>query len=324
MLIRPASADDPGVARQHLNPATEKARLLKVQSGHAVWLTSELDPKTAMHRAQTFTHRFYRQRLGEQKADLVYHFRDTSVEFIVGIREDGSVVLASRMWLHYVPVAGVPSKQDLGSHECLAVYPDGLLAKDWARRDPKSFQPVYFVPFDGERLRLKDPVQVVDAGVKNFSREDGLGYAAEPYRAGSLLAWVADSTLHTFDLKSRERKAVKLATELGRGYTVTAFDGKSVLSGLYAFDAASGKVLGEPDYAKAPRNVGSVFAVRNQIGYYYEGDSLRATDLTSKDGASIRVRVAQAVMPLIDDKGLTVWDGKQWAHVAWLTELRRP
>ena len=161
----------------------------------------------------------------------------------VAIRADGSMLLESRRELRFVPVAGPAVKQDLEFFERLAVYPDGLLATDWSVSDPKQFYPVYFIPFDGSRLRMDERVQVVGAGVKFFSREEGLPYQAEPYRFGNLLAWVEDSTLHTFDLTSHERKTLKLSRELN-GSRVYAFDGASVICD-YAFDATSGKLLRE-------------------------------------------------------------------------------
>src|SRR5438128_1692679 len=206
------------------------------------------------------------------------------------------VLREARRQFHFVPTAGPAAKQDLGSLQCLAVYPDGLLAEDWSARERRQFPPVYFVPFDGERLRLDDRILVVEAGRKSFAGEEGLGYPGEPYRRGDALVWVVDSTLHAFDLKSRDRKAVKLGRDLHASYRVTAFDGATVVCGVYAFDAASGALLGEAEYAKRPRNVASVIAARNAIGYYYESGDLRATDLAARDGASIRVRDAQPVV----------------------------
>lgn len=324
LLIHAASPSDTDPAHQHLDPSSERpARLLKVQSKYALWLSSELHPDTALHRAQTFTHRFYRQRLDQQQAELIYQLVDTSVGYRGAIRDDGSMLLATRRQFHFVPRTGPAVKQDLDSLHCLAVYPDGLLAEDWSARELAQFRPVYFLPFDGERLRLNDRILVVDAGVKSFAGEEGLGYPGEPYRWGDVLTWVVDSTLYTFHLKSRERKAVKLGSDLHRSYRVTAFDGATVVCGIYAFDAASGQLLGEAEYPKRPRNVASVFAVRNAIGYYYEGGALRATDLAASDGASIRVREAKPVVPLQGDDGLTVWDGTRWTLVPWLKDLNQ-
>jgi hypothetical protein len=324
-LIGAASAGEADAARRQLDPASDKAaRLLTVQPNYALWLSSELHPDTALHRAQTFTHRFYRQQLDQPRAELVYQLVGASAGYRATVRGDGSMLLATARQFHFVPTTGPAFEQDLGWLETLAVYPDGVLAEDWSARDPKQFQPVYFLPFDGERLRPGDRILVVDAGVKSFAGEEGLGYPGEPYRFREVLVWVVDSTLHTFDLKTRERTARRLGCDLHPSYRVTAFDGSTVVCGIYAFDAASGEVLGEPEYAKRPTNVARVFAVRKAIGYYYESGALRAIDLAASDGASIRIREAEPLMPLQSDDGLTVWDGTRWTLVPWLRSLRRP
>jgi hypothetical protein len=325
LLLRAPPAADTDAERPPLDLSSDSdARLLTVQPRYAVWLSSELHAETASHRAPTFTHRFYRQRLEESKAERIYELVDTSVRYRTAIRDDGSLLLESRRQFHFVPATGPAAKRDLGWLQGLAMYPDGLLAEDWSARERRQFQPVYFVPFDGERLRLGDRILVVEAGVKSFTGEEGLGHPSEPYRRGDVLVWVADSTLHAFDLKSRQRKALKLGRDLHPSHRVTAFDGATVVVGVYAFDAVSGELLGEPEYRKRPTNVASVVAVRNAIGYYYESGALMATDLTARDGASVRLRDARPVVPLQSDDGLTVWDGRRWTLVPWLESWRRP
>jgi hypothetical protein len=324
VLIQAAPVGSTDAHRQ-IDLSTESAaRLLTVQPRYALWLSSELHAETASHRAPTFTHRFYRQRLDQPTAELVYELVGTSVRYRAAVRDDGSLLLEATRQLHFVPTTSPAVKQDLGQLQCLDVYPDGLLAADWSVPDRYKFPPVYFVPFDGQRLRWDDRTRVVEEFVKPFAGEEGLGHPGEPYRRGNVMVWVTQSTLYTFDLNSRERRSVKLGTDLHASQRVTAFDGETVVCGIYAFDAASGELLGEPEYAKRPTNVASVFAVRNRIGYYYDAGALRATDLTARDGASIRVRDAQPVVPLQDSEGLTVWDGRRWTWVAWLKSLAQP
>ncbi len=305
-------------------PSTAKAKLLKAESGRAVWLVSKMHPETAGHRAPLFTHSFFMQRVDKDEAKLVYQLGDTSVRYQTAIRKDGSLLLESRRYFHYVPVTGPPVIQELGSLDCLALYPDGLLANDWETRDPRQMQPAYFVPFDGTRLHFEDRVCVVESGVKSWARYEGLGYPSEPYRHVDRFVWFANSALYTFDLKNRQRKSVKLETQLHQRSRITAFDGSTALCGVFAFNAMTGKLLGEPNYARRPENVFSVFAVRNQIGYYYSAGTLRATDLSSDEGASVRICDAEPVVPMQDDKGLTIWNGKQWQTIPWLSKLRRP
>ena len=324
LLIAATSAPARRGAREVIEPATDKAGLLRVQSGYAVWWGAELHPETAGHRAQTHTHWLYRQRLGEPQARLVFEFVDTRGPSPVTIRSDGTILMCSRYTLHVITDFGHVVRHELPWHDLLALYPDGALFKDTSVRHPKQLQPVLFVPFEGDRFRADGRVDVVEDGVKDFTREEGVKYPAEPYRFGETLAWVADSTLHTFDLKSHQRRSVKLGADLHPSYRVTAFDGSTVVCGIYAFDAASGKLLGEAEYDKRPTNVVAVFAVRNRIGYYYDAGRLRATDLTSRDGASVEVCEAQPIVPMSSDDGLTIWDGKRWRLVPWLTDLRRP
>lgn len=320
--VRGGAAD---VGRERLDPATEKADLLKVENGHALWLVSDLHPETRHHRVQTFTNRLYRQRISEAQAKLVSEYVSTRGAGHIAIRDDGSLLILAGHESQYIPAAGAPVRQRLDWYNVVAFYPDGALFKDMSVRHPEQLQPVYFIPFDGDRWRVDDRVEVVDRGVKNFQRDGGLRYPGEPFRFEDRMVWVVDSTLHSFDLKTRERKAVKLLGVVWHpSYRVTAYDGSTVVCGIYAFDAATGKLLGEPDYRKRPKNVVSVFAVRNRIGYYYDSGDLRATDLTSTDGASVPLRKADAIVPMVSDEGVTVWDGKEWSLVPWLKQLRRP
>ena len=321
-FVRPGAADE---GRECLDPGMEKARLLKVQNGHAVWLVSDLHEETRRHHVQTFTNRLYSQRIGEPHAKLVSEYVGTGVVGYIAIRDDGSLLVLSAHSSKFMPVAGEPVGQHLVGYRAHALYPDGALFKDESIPDPERLPPVYFIPFDGNRWRVDERIQVVDRDVKDFNPEGGLGYPCEPYRFGDRMVWVTESTLYSFDLKTRKRNTVKL---LGVGwhpsYRVKAFDGSTLVCGGYAFDAATGKLLGEPVYAKRPINVASVFAVRNRIGYYYDSGDLRATDLTSVDGASVSLRKSEPLVPMQSDEGLTVWDGKKWAMVPWLKELRRP
>jgi hypothetical protein len=321
-LVRAGAADG---GRERLDPATEKADLLKVQNGHAVWLVSDLHPETRHHRVQTFTNRLYRQRIGEPQAKLVSEYVSTRGAGDIALRDDGSLLILSGHDSQFMPAAGAAVRQRLDWYNVIAFYPDGALFKDLSVRHPKQLESVYFIPFEGDRWRVDDRVQVVDRGVKNFQCDGGLRYPGEPYRFGDRMVWIVESTLHSFDLKTRERNEVKLLGVVWHpSYRVTAFDGSTVVCGIYAFDAATGMLLGEPDYRKRPKHVVSVFAVRNRIGYYYDSGNLRATDLTSTDGANVPLRKAEAIVPMVSDEGLTIWDGKEWSLVRWLEELRRP
>lgn len=301
-----------------LDPAVDKARLLKVESNFALWYVRELVPGTEQRRAQGFVHRFYRQDLHEPKGALIYEYRDTAVGFQTAIREDGALLLVTRRRLHFVPAKGEPQKTELPWLHCLAAFPDGLLALDTEVKDPRQYYPVVFVPFDGDQIHLDMRVQVVPPGVRKFTTEQGLGYPGDPFRLADVFAWGAQGEMHTFHSSSGKRKSIELARNAER---ITAYDGATVVFGIFAFDAATGEVLGEPDYPKRPRNVLQVFVVRNRIGYYFDSGTLRATDLTSADGVSVRIADADAALTHQDEHGLRFWDGTKWAEVAWLTEF---
>jgi len=94
-------------AYPQLDPSSDRtARLLSVQAGYALWLSSELHADTASHRAPMFTHRFYRQRLDRRRADLIYQLVDTSVGYRTAIRDDGSMLLETERRFHFVSTTG--------------------------------------------------------------------------------------------------------------------------------------------------------------------------------------------------------------------------
>ncbi|MEM7625989.1 MAG: hypothetical protein AAF333_10205 [Planctomycetota bacterium] len=305
-----------------INPSTEEAQLLKVESGYAVWLVSKVHPETVLHRARTFTHLFYLQPLDAERAKLIYRYVDSNTRIQIAIREDGSLLLEARGDLHFVTAADPPVTRDLGWLDCLALYPDGLLVQDRSvGHAVQQRPPVYFVPFDADTLRLQDLVRIVGPGVKRWSQQQGLDYPSEPYRFGNRLVWVVDSVFHTFDLSNHERNSIKFGYELHPSYRVTAFDGVTVVCGFHVFDAADGKLLGEIDDYRRRRSATAVFAVRHRIGYHYESGSLKAIDLSSPDGPSVDMGNAERLVPMQGEKGLTVWDGEQWRFVPWLKEM---
>ena len=301
-----------------LDPGTQTAKLLKVQSGFALWLVSELIPGTERSRAQGFVHRFFRQTLEKPTGELTYEYRDTAGRFRTAVREDGALLMVTRRRLHFVPAEGKAQVTELPYLDCLVAFPDGLLVLDTEVKEPRQYYPVYFVPFDGRRIQFEKRLEVVPTGAKRFRHEEGLGQPAEPFRLGDTLAWVSQENLHTFNLANGERKSIKLARDCG---WVTAYDGSTLVCGIFAFDAGTGEILGEPNYPKRPLNVNGVFAVRNRIGYYFESGGLRATDLTAIDGASVLVADVQPNLTHQDEGGMRVWDGKKWTTIAWLEEF---
>jgi hypothetical protein len=309
-------------ADQLIDPAAIKAELLKAQAKYAIWLTREMHPDTRFYVAPTYTQRFYRQRIGAPKGELIYELDDTSVRYLVAVRDDGAVLVKTRRQLHFIPARGSAVIQELGTLECLAVYPDGLLAEDWSARASKN-APIYFVPFDGERLRVDQWVKIVEPGVKEFSREDGLDYPAEPYRYKNVLAWIVDSTLHTFDLKSHASTSVKLAIDLHPSYRVSAFDGSTLVSGHCAFDAVTGRLLGELTTRSSV--IGTIFAVQNHLAYYIAAHKLWVIDLAVRDThAAMAIHEAEPLQPMQDDEGVTVWDGTIWIKIPWLKNAPHP
>lgn len=111
--------------RQYIDPATEKAVLLKVQNGQAIWMTSELHPETARHHAQRFTHRLYRQPIGQSRGELASQYvGGPGGPAHTAIGNDGSILMLSGDESHFIRATGEPIRQHhLEWHNVVALYP---------------------------------------------------------------------------------------------------------------------------------------------------------------------------------------------------------
>ena len=303
---RAADADAEPVVRRAIAGAGDadkaKMRLDEVagtfvcaSGGRLLWRVSELIESTRHHRAQSFIHRFYIQKLGNPVGRLVHTERDTRVPFLAAVMGDGTLVFSSRGRLLWRTPDGKSLKRP-GRLHVTKLYGDGVELKvdDYTAA---------FVPFKGRSLDMDAKVEL------------GMG----SLRHGDKLAWIARSTLHVYDLKSRKRTKVALEAELHPSYRVTAFDGQTAMASVYAFDVKTGRILGQKKYPKMPTHFAYVFAVRNRIGYLFREGKLRATDLTSLTGRSVPLLATKQRPPHFQDsEGIRVWNGKKWVLVKWL------
>src|SRR5687767_10201440 len=69
------------------------ARLACVAGRMTVWTTSELVESTRMHRAQSFTTRYWAQRVGAKEAALAYQLTSTHSPDVLTVFGDGTVLL---------------------------------------------------------------------------------------------------------------------------------------------------------------------------------------------------------------------------------------
>ena len=311
------------VGQDTIRPGETDADLLCVTDAWAVWRTAELDERTRVWRAPIFTHRFYRQRLSERDALLVHTERNTSNSPKATVTAEGTVVVW-RGHLSWYPADG-PSFTEPRRVPVADLFSDGAVLHETTGLEP---QPVYYLPFKQNRLDPTAQVELRPAGARR------LGTGSPVVRHGNLLAWIVidapagrrsapdagwDAALHTYDLKSAKRDAVKLDRGLHESYRATAMDGEAVMAFSYIFDRASGKCLNAVAYPDRPSHLHRVFATRNRIGYYVRGDALYATDLLSAESPSLKLAPAAEPLCATSDDGLIVWNGTRWQTVPWLS-----
>ncbi len=317
--------------RDALDPATNKADLVCVTDTWALWHTQELIEETRGHVAQSFVHRFYRQRLSESKASLAITFRDTSTLKLASVTPDGTVLLWNRMHLSFcLPDGTTKTNPELLS--IAAVYSDGVLLRDWS---------VYFVPLRDGDLDMQKKVEVIPVPAWITLRSalpraykpypwEGNFRSVRPLRHADLLVWIGEAGLEVFDLRDGKRSQTPLHGErLPRGRTqgpapfqpVIAFDGETAVSGIGIYDAKTGEFKRLPEQHLATRSTFSpvILAVRHRIGYCFASDHLVAVDLTASTASSRQL--IEARPPIAEtEHGLIVRSGTKWVTVPWLTK----
>ncbi len=301
-----------GPAEISLGAGDPKAWLVCVAGDWAVWQTSALIESTYTYRVRSYTHHFYRQRIGKPVAKHFHTMKGFRTEGRVGtVMPDGTFVLLKRGGLFWhAPDGTVTAARPPAGLS--ALYPDGGVVQKRVREGPG---PVHFVPFKGRSLDEKAGVEVVPAGAGKFSR-------GQPLRRGKLFAWRKDSTLHVFDLATRKRTAVKLEVKLPDWQLVNAFDGRTAMCGLYAFDAKTGRTVGGEKFRQPPGPIGQAVAVRHRIAYYFKADRLMAADLAAPAREHVEVtRCEKSCRPVAVREGLRHWNGRKWVLIKWLEKL---
>ncbi len=322
-----------------LDPATNKADAVCVTDTWALWHTQELIEETRGHVAQSFVHRFYRQRLSESKVSLAITLRDRSVPMLANVTRDGTVLLWKRGNLSYYQPNGT-TKAYPEPLPIVAIYPDGVLLHDTLGTDA-DVGPVFYVPLRDGELDMPKKVEIIPkpAGLvlrPTFPRVYKLDPALSlfrhvlPLRHADLLVWIGETGLEVFNLHNGKRSQTPLRGEkLPRGgmhgpapfQPLTAYDGETAVSRIGIFDTRTGEFKRLPVQRLSNRSVFSpvVLAVRHRIGYCFAYGHLVAVDLTASTASSRQL--IEARPPIAEtEHGLIVRSGTKWVTVPWLTK----
>lgn len=225
-------------------------------------------------RAIPYRTRYFRQRLGSETVELVYAMRGTYSMAVAVVLDDGTVVLGDTDQLVWVDSDGTTKKQVVQipgpratSHVVRGV-PNGLLIE----QDRLSGKTLYFVPISNGACDVAAARQL---GAENGNKEIAPEFGRYYKRFGNLVTWmgydVSAGTLqiNTLDVKSRELKSVQPAA----GGTLVASDGESFVLWtpseyrlLSAKDGSTVSVIADRELCGE-----RIFAVRNQIGYFFAG-----------------------------------------------------
>ena len=284
------------------------AKFVYAHGNLAIWQTSELIESTRSYRAQSFIHRFYRQRIGQTTATLIHTTQDTRVRFTCALMPDGTTVLHHRAGLSWI---GNGVKHHAAYIYVTRLWPDGALAQ--LSPDGKT----YFIPFAGQSLDVQSKIEISENACRHESQ----------------FAWIADSKLHLYSLKSKRRTTLPLEAKLHPSNKVTAFDGETVMASVHVFDARTGRLIGERKYPKMPTRFAYVFAVRNRIGYYCDKDKLFATALEDPKKQPVLIMTTGSSLAQFHDKrgiarpahfqdkrGIHIWNGGKWVLVKWFED----
>lgn len=279
---------------------TEEAVFMGAAAEWRIWRTSELVKSTQFFRAASFVHRFYIQKSDDPEATLVHIEENTRVRFRCTVMPDRTFVLCRSGTLSWYMPDGGTNEHPKHLWHVAALYQDGIVIET-------KVEKTYFVPFKGHSLNVAEKIALGE----------------NCYRSGDKFAWIVKSTLHFYNLKSKERSSVRLKTKLHPTQKVTAFDGETVIASLYVFDARTGQLVGDTEYSKLPSRFTRVFAVHNRVGYYVAEDTLFATDLASPEKEPLSLLVAEKnPAHFHNEKGIQVWKEGEWTLVEWLNKFQ--
>ena len=310
---------------QTIDPAKDDAMLVCVTERWAVWRTMKMIESTWQHRAPSYHHRFFLQRINEKAARLVHELEDTNVSMMGSVMDDGTFVLVSRSAVTFHTLKSKKSIEGGYLPFIVDVYPDGILVQDIVA-EPKH--PLEWIPFAGRKLDLEKR-QVVwgvnDSTVGNISishpsvvrHRDKLAFIVHGKTGSSSV-----NPLVVYDLKSGKRTLTHLREPLDESYEATAFDGKILMAYNVALDAATGKRLPltiNPKYIGLPK----AFAVRNGYVYAFDESSVLGFDVNSPDRPAVNLGKTARQDPYnlkyaLTEKGIIHWTGKQWQTGTWI------
>ena len=321
LFAQPATAQD----HQTIRVDQQRADLLLVVDGWAIWRTSDLIESTRHNRGPRFVHRIYRQQISDPVAKLAKEFvAGAGTNPCQSIKPDGTLICLNKLGnqVEWIRPNGVVEKSQTLDHTCRIekVYNDGVLIL-WTRYEIvekfKRKQETWytFAPFDDDQIDLSKQVKIrSDVGPLVYFRGD------EPFRYDNRMVWWMEGRLYVVDLKTGVRKEVLDQDRNGREFNlrnayVSGFDGELVLLGSnVVVDAKTGeRVATNWD----DKRINRIMLTHNRIGYRFVEGNLEAVDLENPDRKPV-VLAEKVQQPAgRTKKGILVWNGKAWKTVPW-------
>lgn len=233
-------------------------------------------------RAIPYRTRYFRQRMGAETVEFVYAMHGTHSMSVAVVLDDGTLVLGETDQLVWVYPDGT-TKRDVvrirgpraTSHVVRGV-PNGIVVQQ-KRLSGKTLS---FVPISNGDCDFAAARQL---GAANGNQDIALEFGRYYKRFGNLVTWMGydpqaeTSHINVLDLKSRELKSVQPDTT----GTLVASDGESFILWtpteyrlISSRDGATVSVITDRELCSE-----RIFAVRNQIGYYFAGAGFNGTRL---------------------------------------------
>ena len=265
------------VERSHRRPAAlftpDRAVLAYANDKWLIWTLRDRfgNPR---RRAIRYRTRYFRQRIGSKTVEFVYAMHGTHSMPVAVVLEDGTIVLGDTDQLLWAYSDGTTKPQNVEIPGARARgyvvrgVPNGLLVQ----QDRSAGKTLYFVPI---RNGACDVAAIRQLGAENENQDIALDFGRNYKRFGNLVTWTgynpsaATTLINVLDVKSSELKAVQPAA----AGTLVASDGESFIlwtpNEYRLISALDGSVVSVIDDRKLCGE--RIFAVRNQIGYYFAG-----------------------------------------------------
>ncbi len=309
-----------------IRPDRDKSKVVCVSDDWAVYRNSELIESTRFNRGPRFIHRFYRQQLSEPDANFAFRIVGGAGwgDHGVTIKPDGTIFFVDHHTMNWCdPDGTVRSSAEVRNGMIRRVYVDGIVVQAGSRsvNNGKGIEAAraLFIPIKGSNLDFEHELEIAPAGVKSLQYD-------EPARHGDVLTWMAENTLHFFNLQTGARSTIPVDDKNGaefslRNASVSAFDGDTILAGSnVVLDAKTGNRLASNWNDK---RINRLFATRSRIAYRLKDGQLDAIDIMHPNRLAVHLEVVPTEPVWQNSKGLLIWTGTEWKLVPWLTSLPR-